>query len=85
MVFGHSPPPDLILLFHFLHAIMSAVRKNSRNKFSVPSLDASIFRMINEDLYKAPTQVAAKKFKNEPGLFSIYHKGFADQVKQWSA
>lgn len=64
---------------------MSGVRKNSRSKLAAPSLDASIFRMINEDLYKAPTQVAAKKFKKEPGLFSIYHKGFSDQVKQWSA
>lgn len=64
---------------------MSSVRKNARSKFAAPSLDASIFRMINEDLYTAPTQVAAKKFRNEPGLFSIYHKGFSDQVKQWSA
>ncbi|KAJ3388246.1 25S rRNA (adenine645-N1)-methyltransferase [Entophlyctis sp. JEL0112] len=41
------------------------------------------FRMINETLYTAKSDVALKLFRKEPKTFYIYHEGFREQVKSW--
>lgn len=40
------------------------------------SLNGSIFRMINEDLYKNDSKTSANSFQSNPELFHIYHEGF---------
>jgi ribosomal RNA-processing protein 8 len=46
-------------------------------------MDAARFRWINEKLYTSTSSIAAKMFKDDPGLFDIYHRGFSAQADKW--
>ena len=41
------------------------------------------FRLLNEQLYSMPSVEATALFEEHPDLFSVYHDGFAEQVKGW--
>lgn len=46
-------------------------------------LSGSRFRELNEDLYTSTSEVAFKRFSENPELFDQYHVGFRKQVEQW--
>jgi len=46
-------------------------------------LQGAHFRMINEELYTAPSDHAMRLFSEDPSLFHAYHAGFRLQAKTW--
>ena len=46
-------------------------------------LEGSRFRMINQQLYTSSGADAKRMFDEDPGLFQVYHRGFAAQVAKW--
>ncbi|CAM9526136.1 unnamed protein product [Scytosiphon promiscuus] len=46
-------------------------------------LEGAQFRMINETLYTSESGASLAKFKKEPELFDVYHRGFREQVEKW--
>eukprot|EP00904_Undaria_pinnatifida_P001711 jgi/Undpi1/11540/HiC_scaffold_30.g13837.m1 len=46
-------------------------------------LEGAQFRMINETLYTSESGASLAKFKDEPDLFDVYHRGFREQVEKW--
>uniref|UniRef100_A0A8C8RE19 Ribosomal RNA-processing protein 8 n=1 Tax=Pelusios castaneus TaxID=367368 RepID=A0A8C8RE19_9SAUR len=46
-------------------------------------LHSARFRYINQQLYMSSSQEAAQLFQCDPGAFTIYHRGFAQQVGRW--
>ncbi|CBJ25481.1 conserved unknown protein [Ectocarpus siliculosus] len=57
---------------------LSELQKRMRQK-----LEGAQFRMINETLYTSESGVSLAKFKQEPELFDVYHRGFREQVEKW--
>ncbi|KAI0265153.1 methyltransferase-domain-containing protein [Gloeopeniophorella convolvens] len=47
------------------------------------SLDGARFRVINENLYKSDSSQAHAMMREDPAVFSDYHKGFRQQVESW--
>jgi len=41
------------------------------------------YRYLNEKLYTSKSEHAFSLFKEDPQSFSIYHKGFQNQVAKW--
>ena len=41
------------------------------------------FRLLNEQLYSIKSGEAVSLFGEHPDLFSVYHRGFAEQVAKW--
>ena len=62
-------------------------KENKKSKSLLESfqneLEGSKFRYINEVLYTSRSDQAEQLFKKEPHLFTEYHKGYVNQVKQW--
>lgn len=56
----------------------TSLQKSMRNK-----LDGAKFRMINENLYKSESGDALQMMREDPSVFSEYHKGFRRQVQTW--
>lgn len=46
-------------------------------------LSGGDFRQLNEKLYKTTGAQAASLMRADPTLFSVYHSGYADQVRRW--
>lgn len=46
-------------------------------------MDAARFRWLNQLLYTSTGSRAADIFKDDPSLFSVYHRGYSEQVSQW--
>lgn len=46
-------------------------------------LSGAKFRWINEQLYTTSSNAADKMFKEDPSLFSVYHRGFSEQASKW--
>ncbi|CAM9137108.1 unnamed protein product [Ectocarpus sp. 12 AP-2014] len=57
---------------------LSELQKRMRQK-----LEGAQFRMINETLYTSESGASLAKFKQEPELFDVYHRGFREQVEKW--
>ncbi|CAM9119231.1 unnamed protein product [Laminaria digitata] len=57
---------------------LSDLQKRMRQK-----LEGAQFRMINETLYTSESGASLAKFKEEPDLFDVYHRGFREQVEKW--
>ncbi|OCT96301.1 25S rRNA (adenine(645)-N(1))-methyltransferase [Xenopus laevis] len=46
-------------------------------------LSSARFRYINQQLYTSDSREALQLFQKDPEAFSVYHKGFSQQVQQW--
>ncbi|OCT93489.1 ribosomal RNA-processing protein 8 [Xenopus laevis] len=46
-------------------------------------LSSARFRYINQQLYTSDSHEALRLFQNDPEAFSVYHKGFSQQVQHW--
>lgn len=46
-------------------------------------LSGSRFRILNEELYTSPSDVAYLRFSSNPELYHQYHEGFRYQVGRW--
>jgi ribosomal RNA-processing protein 8 len=46
-------------------------------------LDGARFRWINEQLYTITSGQANDMFKEDPDLFTVYHRGFCSQTQKW--
>nr|CAB3265799.1 ribosomal RNA-processing protein 8 [Phallusia mammillata] len=46
-------------------------------------LSSSRFRFINEQMYTSHSKETVQLFENDPQAFSIYHKGYLNQVSKW--
>nr|CDS16836.1 Ribosomal RNA processing protein 8 [Echinococcus granulosus] len=44
---------------------------------------ASIFRFLNEKLYKCSSEDASRYFSENPSAFKLYHEGFQNQLQKW--
>lgn len=66
--------------------------RNKRPQVAAPSqlaqklrgrMEAARFRWLNQLLYTSTGSRAADIFKDDPSLFSVYHRGYSEQVAQW--
>ncbi|KAE8628389.1 hypothetical protein XENTR_v10007499 [Xenopus tropicalis] len=46
-------------------------------------LSSARFRYINQQLYTSDSHEALRLFQNDPEAFTVYHKGFSQQVQHW--
>ena len=46
-------------------------------------LEGSKFRILNEKLYTTTSDKAQAMFKDQPQLFELMHRGFANQAETW--
>ncbi|KAL5971438.1 Ribosomal RNA-processing protein 8 [Taenia solium] len=44
---------------------------------------ASVFRFLNEKLYKCSSEDASRYFLEDPSAFKVYHDGFQNQLRKW--
>ncbi|KAH6915302.1 ribosomal RNA-processing protein 8 [Coprinopsis sp. MPI-PUGE-AT-0042] len=69
----HTPAADTATEENY-----TTLQKSMKDK-----LDGARFRMINENLYKSESGDAVQMMKEDPSVFSEYHKGFRRQVQTW--
>lgn len=46
-------------------------------------LDGARFRWLNEQLYTRPSPEAVALYKEDRGMFDLYHQGYREQVAMW--
>ncbi|KAL7054698.1 hypothetical protein AAHC03_025822 [Spirometra sp. Aus1] len=46
-------------------------------------IQSSMFRFLNEKLYRCSSSDAFQYFSENPGAFELYHKGFQRQLRKW--
>uniref|UniRef100_A0A0X3PD13 Ribosomal RNA-processing protein 8 n=1 Tax=Schistocephalus solidus TaxID=70667 RepID=A0A0X3PD13_SCHSO len=46
-------------------------------------IQSSMFRFLNEKMYKCSSSDASQYFAENPGAFELYHKGFQRQLQKW--
>mmetsp|Transcript_35103 Transcript_35103/g.76846 ORF Transcript_35103/g.76846 Transcript_35103/m.76846 type:complete len:403 (-) Transcript_35103:65-1273(-) len=64
--------------------ISTSIRaKSALQQSFLARLSGSRFRELNEDLYTTTSDIAFKRFSENPELFDEYHEGFRKQVSQW--
>ncbi|KAM7537441.1 hypothetical protein Aperf_G00000079033 [Anoplocephala perfoliata] len=58
-------------------------KTGSKKDSLISDIQASMFRYLNEKLYKCSSDDALKYFKDDPSAFNIYHEGFQNQLRKW--
>ncbi|KAM3174377.1 hypothetical protein ACTXT7_010655 [Hymenolepis weldensis] len=59
------------------------VKTAGRKDALIADVQASMFRYLNEKLYKCSSGEAVKYFNEDPSAFKIYHMGFQNQLQKW--
>lgn len=58
-------------------------RKVNKQLTDKQRLEGSKFRILNEKLYTTSSDKAQALFKEQPQLFDVMHRGFANQAETW--
>lgn len=77
---GHAPTAGISKPAARVARPLSALQKRMARR-----LAGGDFRQLNERLYKTTGAQAAALMRADPALFSVYHAGYADQVRRWPA
>ena len=64
-------------------AVSSKPLPSLQQKMSSKLLGAQ-FRWINEKMYTSTSEEANTIFEEDPELFTVYHRGFCEQVSKWT-